>query len=137
MATDLSMKFNINKVGQNNSNEKSITWNPNTQEAIVRMGLVPNFIDPALADKSVNFATAQAVQVIPVDMPELANSCNQVTQWQFEYHPGLPTYLMYITLKGPDCQRLAESLELYNTRFRFVQVSTQADPIDVAVQISQ
>lgn len=137
MAVDLAMKFNLNKVGQTNDTEKSVTWNPNTQEAIVRMGLVPSFIDPSLSDKSVDFSTAHTVQVVPMDMPELAETCNQVTQWQFEYRPGLPNYLMYITLKGPDCQHLAEYLELYNTRFRFVQVSTQTDAVDVAVQISQ
>lgn len=139
MAVDLSMKFNVKTFGQSGSLEKSVVWNPETQEAMVRMGLVPAFIDQSLQDKVVSFSTAKTVEIVPLDNPELGQGCEVVSQWQFEYRPGLPDYLMYLTLKGPNCQRLAEVMELYHTRLRFVGLSatTQASSIDVAVEIGR
>ena len=136
LALDVPMRFEIKRLGQNrNSLEKSVVWNPTTQEAMVRMGLVPTYVDPILTEKIINFATARAVEVVPLAYPELGEGCTEVSQWQFEYRPGLPDYLMYITLKGPNCQRLAEHLEVYNTRFRFIGLAQDLDPIDVSIEI--
>lgn len=137
MSMDLRMKFGVKNFDQTGHLEKSVVWNPATQEATVRMGLVPIEIDPILADKFLNLSSAKEVQIFPLDFPEKSDGCRQVSQWQFEFRPGLPDYLMYLILRGPSCQAFAESLEIYNTRLRFLGVSTQADPIDVSVEISR
>lgn len=136
LALDLPMRFEVKRLGQQRKSlEKSVVWNPTTQEAMVRMGLVPTYVDPILTEKILNFATARTVEVVPLVDPELGEGCTEVSQWQFEYRPGLPDYLMYITLKGPNCQRLAEHLEVYNTRFRFIGLATEVDPVDVSIEI--
>ena len=137
LAVDIPMKFAVKNLGPQ-SVEKSVSWNPTTQEAMVRIGLVPTSISPILADKTFSLSSAKQVQVIPLDYPEMAEGCSQVTQWAFEYQPGFPDYLMYITLKGPTCEKLGNYLEMYNTRFRFVGVSAlNSDPVDVAVEVSR
>ncbi len=137
MALDVPMRFRIKTFGGKDNIEKSVIWNPTTQEAMIRMGVVPISVDPFFEQNYVNFMSAEKVEVIPVDDPDLSKGCDQVSQWQFEYRSGLPDYLIFITLKGPNCLRLAENLEFYNTRFRFLKASTQADPIDVALQIGR
>lgn len=136
-AEDLPMKFRIKNFGLKDNVEKSVVWNPTTQEAMIRMAVVPSYIDPFFEKNDVNFMTATGVQMIPLDKPELTKGCDQVSQWQFEYHPGLPDYLLFITLKGPNCLAVATSLETYNTSFRFLKVATQADPVDVELEISR
>ncbi|HWU41868.1 MAG TPA: hypothetical protein VN132_00480 [Bdellovibrio sp.] len=136
-AADLDMEFVIKPFDSSGSLEKSVVWNPSTQEATVRLGLIPKSIDPILSDAVVNVSTAKSVEIFPVDFPEMSEGCDTVSQYQFEYRAGLPDYLMYLTLKGPNCQRLAENIELYNTRLRFLGVSTPTNPIDLAVKISR
>lgn len=136
-AEDLPMKFRVKTFGKKNNLEKSVIWNPTTQEAMIRMGVVPSYIDPFLEQNAVDFMSAQEVEVIPQGNPNLMVGCDKVSQWQFEYRSGLPDYLLFITLKGPNCLRLAENFELYNTRIRFLQASTQTDPVDVSLEISR
>ncbi|MDG0817087.1 hypothetical protein [Bdellovibrio svalbardensis] len=137
MAADLPMRFRVKTFGLQNNLEKSVIWNPTTQEAMIRMGVVPTYVDPFFEDNYVNFMAAEKVEVTPLDAPEIINGCDQVSQWQFEYRSGLPDYLLFITLKGPNCLRLAENLEYYNTRFRFLKASTQTYPIDVSIEIGR
>lgn len=137
-ATDYNfMSFRINSFGPHQY-DYSFVWNPVTEEATLRVGLVVEKIDPFLQDKEISFSSAQKADYVALDFPEIAEGCKTVTHWQFEYRPGLPNYLMYVTLKGPACQKVAKVFDILQIRMRFMGVSLlQFEPIDVAIDISR
>lgn len=131
------MTFKLHELGPHQY-EYSSVWNEVTQEATLRIGLVADKIDSAIADKPLSISSAQKAEFVALDVPEMAQDCNQVTHWQFEYTPGLPSYLMYVTLKGPGCGRFASAFDVLQIRFRFIGVPlSHIEPIDVAVDISR
>lgn len=130
------MNFKIRELGPHQY-DYSTVWNDMTQEAILRLGLVVEEIDPALKDESISFSTAKKVEFVSLDVPEMAYGCDLVTNWQFEYTPGLQSYLMLVTLKGAGCRRFSQVFDILQMRLRFLQVSLATEPIDVAVDISR
>lgn len=136
-ALDKRMTFRLMSYGPNKY-EISSSWNPQTQTALVRMGLIPVSVDSGLQDKVVPFSSAQSVTFTLLDMPEVSMECGQVSSWHFEYSPDLPNLLMYISLKGPGCQKLTQNLEIYLMRFRFAGLFlTPTESIDVSVEVSR
>ncbi|GEM_PF-1981358 len=132
-----SMSFRIQTFGPHQYDYSSV-WNPLTQEATLRVGLVPEKIDAALADKTVSFSTASKTEYVALDLPEIGEECSAVTHWQFEYQPGLPSYLMFLTLKGAGCKQVADMFDILQMRLRFYGVSLpQSEPVDVIVDISR
>lgn len=118
--------------------EYSFVWNDLTEEADIRIGLLVEKIDPLLADKTISFATAKEVSLSSMDAPKWVQSCSKVTNWQFEYHPGLPNYLMYLRLKGRQCKWVAEVFDILQIRLQFRGVSLDpAVPVDVNMDISR
>ncbi|MBV2169279.1 MAG: hypothetical protein KUL82_11295 [Bdellovibrio sp.] len=132
-----SMSFKIRSLGPHQY-EYSSVWNPVTEEATLRVGLVLDKIDPFLQDKPLSFATAHKAEFVALDLPEVGEDCEMISHWQFEYSPGLPHYLMYLTLKGSGCKKVSELFDVLQMRLRFTGVSLlQIEPIDVAVDISR
>lgn len=136
-AADSQMSFRINSFGPNQY-DYSAVWNPVTQEATLRVGLVLDKAKSDLADKSISFSTARQVELVALDFPELSENCTAVDHWQFEYQPGLPNYLMFMTLKGAGCERVAKVFDILQVRLRFLGVSMiDFEPVDIAVEISR
>ncbi|WII70610.1 hypothetical protein QJS83_09085 [Bdellovibrio sp. 22V] len=136
-AADARMSFRIQELG-NNQYDYSAIWNPVTEEVLLRVGLVVDKVDPLLQDKEISFQTAREAQFIALDLPEIGENCEQVSQWHFDYQPGLPDYLMFVTLKGAGCQKVGEMFDILQVRLRFMGVSLlHFEPIDVAVDISR
>jgi hypothetical protein len=131
------MGFKIRSLAPHHYDYSSV-WNEVTQEATLRLGLVAEDIDPALENQTISFASAQKVEFVALDVPEMAQDCSMVTNWQFEYTPGLQNYLMLVTLKGSGCKAFADAFDILQIRFRFYRVlMSTSEPIDVAVDISR
>nr|WP_295900122.1 hypothetical protein [uncultured Bdellovibrio sp.] len=136
-AADNFMSFKINTLAPGKY-DYSFVWNPVTQEATLRVGLVADKVDPFLQDKEISFTNAQKAEFEALDFPKVVQGCEAISHWQFEYQPGLPNYLMYMTLKGPNCEKVAQVFDILQVRMRFIGVSVVSfEPIDVAVDISR
>ena len=130
------MHFRIQSLGQRGY-EYSSLWNPLTQVALLRIGLVLSQADAELINQSISFGTATEVLFESND-PQASKACNQVNQWHFEYEPGLPNYLMYVALKGPGCAYVARSFDNLQVKFSFRGISLPPFvPIDVSIHISR
>ncbi|WP_347355995.1 hypothetical protein [Bdellovibrio sp.] len=130
------MSFRIQSLGEQGY-EYSSLWNPLTQVALLRIGLVLSTADAELINQSISFGTATEVLFESND-PQASKSCQQVSQWHFEYEPGLPNYLMYVALKGPGCAVVAKYFDNLQVQFKFRGISLpQFVPIDVSVHISR
>ncbi|UXR65317.1 hypothetical protein EZJ49_03510 [Bdellovibrio bacteriovorus] len=130
------MSFRIQSLGARGY-EYSSLWNPLTQVALLRIGLVLSKADVELINQSISFGTASEVLFESNDS-QSNQSCQQVSQWHFEYEPGLPNYLMYVALKGPGCARVAKYFDNLQVKLRFRGISLpQFVPIDVSVNISR
>lgn len=131
-----SMRFRIQPLGSTGY-DYSATWNPLSETAMLRIGLVLYGADSFLVNKSISFATASAVDFETDDNIPRRGFC-EVIQWQLEYEPGLPNYLMYVGLRGPACERVAKEFDILQVRFNFKGISLpHFVPIDVAVDISR
>ena len=118
--------------------EKSVSWNPTTQEALIRLTLVPAAIDPILAKQTLDFSTAKSVQLTVLQSATPTENCSVVSQLQFAYRPDLPDYLMFITLKGEACQGFANNFELYKTNLHFSGMTVpESNPADIDLVIGQ
>ncbi|KHD88956.1 MAG: hypothetical protein OM95_05670 [Bdellovibrio sp. ArHS] len=136
-ALDSKMSFRIRELAPNQY-EYSSMWNPVTEEALLRVGLVIDQVDPVLEGKNISFSSARKAEFVAKDWPEIGENCKVISDWHFEYSPGLPHYLMYMTLQGPGCQRVARYFDYLQIRLRFLDVSLiNFEPIDVAVEISR
>jgi len=136
LAADRVLKFKIRKLSAN-LYDTSYVWNPHTQEATIRMGLVQSE-DAVILDRPLAMSSAKSVKLVVLDALEYTEGCSTVKRWQLEYQPDLPDYLMYVTLKGPTCERLAKYIDIFHTRWRFLGLS---DAVfmeqDVSVEISR
>lgn len=136
-AVDNQMSFRIRELAPNQY-EYSSLWNPVTQEALLRVGLVVDQIDPVLVGRDISFSSARKAEFVAKDWPELGEDCKVVSDWHFDYSPGLPHYLMYMTLQGPGCERVAHLFDYLHVRLRFIGVSLlNFEPVDVAIEISR
>lgn len=135
-STEGRMSFRIQSLGPQGY-EYSSLWNPLTQVALLRIGLVLSQADAELINQSISFGTAAEVLFESNDV-EARKSCHQVSQWHFEYEPGLPNYLMYVALKGPGCALVAKYFDKLQVQFLFRRISLPPFvPIDVSVHISR
>jgi hypothetical protein len=135
-ALDRVVRFKIRKLAPH-IYDASYVWNPFTKEATIRMGLeaVDNSV---LIDRPLSLSSARDVKLIIVDGLEYMEGCELVTRWQMNLEPNLPDYLMYVTLQGSHCQRVAQNIEIFQTRWRFLGLSDTAFiPQDVSVEISR
>lgn len=118
--------------------EYSYVWNELTEEAVLRIGVVVENIDPSLKEKTISFATAKELTLTAIDAPKWVEGCSKVHSWQFEYQPGLPNYLMHLNLKGPQCKWVAEVFDILQIRLLFHGVSVDdALVFDVNADISR
>ncbi|AHZ86069.1 hypothetical protein AB1A81_02095 [Bdellovibrio bacteriovorus] len=130
------MSFRIQPLGGKGYDYSAI-WNPISETAMLRIGLVLNSADAFLVNKSISFATASAVDFETSEGISRRGHC-EVDQWYLEYEPGLPNYLMYVGMKGPGCADIAKEFDILQVRFNFKGISLpQFVPIDVAVDISR
>ncbi len=131
------MSFKIRELGPHQY-DYSFVWNPVTEEANLRLGLVLDKADSGLADRELRFSLAEGVAYTPTDVPELAEGCETVVHSQFEYQPGLPSYLMFVTLKGANCQRMAKMFDDLQIRMHFTGVAISAtEKSNLIVDISR
>lgn len=131
------MSFQIQPYGSKGY-ECSSVWNPLTQEALIRVGLIFQRSDDLLLDKSISFGRAQVVEFLSRKVPEIADKCRVVSQWHFDFEPGLSTHLMYLALKGPGCEKVAKSFDVLQPQLQFkgIFLSPQL-PVDVIVDIDR
>lgn len=119
------MSFKIRELGPKQY-DYSFVWNPVTEEANLRLGLVLVKADPVLVDQELRFSLAEGVSYTATDVPELLEGCETVVHSQFDYQPGLPSYLMFVTLKGSNCQRVAKLFDDLQIRMHFAGVAISA-----------
>ena len=132
---ETQMQFQIKKIGPGSSDYSSV-WNPYTQEAMIRMTLITGYIHKSLSDKTLNFASAEKVELGVVEDPLLTKGCWKVVRWSFEYEPSLNEHLMYAVLKGAGCERLAMRLNSMRTRWKFEGLSDAYFlPIDIMIDV--
>ncbi|WP_374034727.1 hypothetical protein ACES2I_02140 [Bdellovibrio bacteriovorus] len=130
------MSFRIQPLGGKGYDYSAI-WNPLSETAMLRIGLVLNAADAFLVNKSISFASASEVD-FETNQGSTARGYCLVDQWYLEYEPGLPNYLMYVGMKGPGCEEVAKKFDIMQVRFNFKGISLpQFVPIDVAVDISR
>jgi hypothetical protein len=135
-ALDKSFKFQQHQ-NQFKQGEYSTVWNSSAQEASVRINLDMISVPDDMSTKTVNMSTAKSVEVIALTDTFALDACSVVSQWNFEYQPGLPTYLLEFTLKGAGCQEAAQALQFIPFRLRFLSITDQTvEPIDASVDIS-
>ncbi len=136
-AMDKRMTFRFVSYGAHHY-EVSSTWNSNTQESTIRMALIPVSIDGELIDKSLSFRDVNEVSFYLLDSPDVSESCQEVTGWNFEYTPDLPSLVMYLILRGAGCKKVGENLDLYLSRIRFQGLALRPGvSIDLAVEVSR
>ena len=131
------MSFKIRELAPNQY-DYSFVWNPVTEEANLRLGLVLQTADSVLIDQELRFSLADGVTYTPTDVPELAEGCATVAHSQFDYQPGLPSYLMFVTLKGPNCERMAKMFDDLQIRMHFAGVAiSSTEKSNLVVDISR
>lgn len=144
-ATEHAMFFQVKQISPDIW-DYSAVWNETTHSMLYQIALVPQKIDPSIGDQAVSMSLAQKVEVVLLDAPDFLANCAEVTQAQFEYQPGLPEYLLYLTLRGSACKGLdlsgyegavqvrfedvplKEAVEPQNFILQYRSISTATDP---------
>jgi hypothetical protein len=131
------MNFKLRTFAENQY-EYSSVWNENTQEAIVRFGLQLESADSQIAEKPLSFSSFKNVHFSVLDVPELVENCGVVSQLNFEYTPGLPNYLLQMTLKGAGCKLAVDYLDVLQNRLIFYGIVVpQSEPADIIININR
>lgn len=115
-------------------------YNDDLQTLRVQYGL--RLVDGDSEVKDLFFSAVKAPlgSLVFLDVPEYLEGCNQITQQQFEYAPGLDTYLLMFTIKGPECRTKNLLHPHMNLRVRFDAVPVSNStliPVALEVQSSQ
>lgn len=131
------MKFKIKELAPHQY-DYSFVWNSVTQEASLRMGLVLEKADPELVGKEIRFSSAKNAGYVPMDVPEFWEGCETVAHWQFEYQPGVPEHLMFVTLRGPSCERMGQLFDILQIRMHFKEVAISSqEKSNINIDISR
>lgn len=136
---DSRMYFKLNQISSQVYDYQQF-FNESNQTLRVQMGLVLIDADSAVKEEYLSVVKAPLGQLVFLDYPEYLEGCDEIVQQQFEYAPGLQTYLLMLTLKGSECRRKSLLHHQMHLRVRFDAIpvsNSQIIPVALEVLSSQ